>query len=99
MLMKHTEDNLPDFQLYFAWLLSKICKCSMIVCRAFITSLFSGEAIRVFKIVKKDDGSSSTVQAGFDFSNVSVDALASTTLSFQLQLLQLCAGFSQYARE
>lgn len=52
----------------------KAVQLSMTVRRAFITSIFNGEAVRVFKITKKDDGSSSTVQAGFDFSCVSVHA-------------------------
>jgi hypothetical protein len=68
--------------LQFVLFVIKVLQVSLTVHRAFITSIFNGEAIRVFKITKKDDGSSSTVQAGFDFSCVSVSYLNFTFFTF-----------------
>ncbi|XP_033627085.1 transducin beta-like protein 2 [Asterias rubens] len=39
-------------------------------CKAFITSLSIGNCIRVFKMAKKEDGSSSTISASLDFPKI-----------------------------
>ena len=45
----------------------------VVVCRALIGSLFTAETVRVFKISKKADGTSTNFQAVFDFEKVTQD--------------------------
>ena len=57
--------------MYIVLIISLFNVC-LLTChfRAFISCLATGNSIRVFKLAKKEDGSSSTITASMDFPKV-----------------------------